>query len=245
MEIYVESRGTYGAPRITAMLAREGWSCSRKRVARLMNKLGIAGISRRRATGCTRRNPNASPFPDLVKRHFVADRPGQLWVADITQHPTDEGWLYIADVLDVFSRRVVGWAMGDRATADLVTRALAMAVHNCRPEPHVIHHSDHGTQYTSYTFGRALREAGIVPSMGTVGDAYDNALAESFWATLQTELLDRQKWATRSQLRAAVFDYIEVFYNRKRLHSSLGYKSPVEFETEWAATQAEAYASVA
>ena len=127
MEIYAESRRTYGAPRITAMLAREGWSCSRKRVARLMNELGIAGISRRRATGCTRRNPIASLFPDLVKRHFVADRPGQLWVADITQHPTDEGWLYIAGVLDVFSRRVVGWAMGDRATADLVTRALTMA----------------------------------------------------------------------------------------------------------------------
>lgn len=245
MEIYTESRGTYGAPRIKAVLAREQTPCARKRVARLMKELGIQGISRRRTKGCTRRNPNASLYPDLVKRRFVADRPGQLWVADITQHPTDEGWLYIAAVVDAFSRRVVGWSMGERATAELVTRALDMAIHNCEPGSALVHHSDHGVQYTSYRFARALRESGILPSMGTVGDAYDNALAESFWATLQTELLDRQSWTTRSQLRAAVFDYIEVFYNRKRLHSRLGYKSPLEFEAEWCAKQSEEYASVA
>jgi putative transposase len=211
-----------------------------------MKELGIQGISRRKArAGCTRRNPRAEAYPDLVKRHFVANKPGPLWVADITQHPTGEGWLYIACVLDVFSRRVVGWSMGKRATADLVTRALDMALHNRQPESAIVHHSDHGAQYTSYAFGRALRDAGILPSMGTVGDAYDNAVAESFWATLQTELLDRQTWATRSQLRAAVFDYIEGFYNRKRLHSSLGYKTPMEVEAEWAATQPETATNVA
>lgn len=180
-----------------------------------------------------------------MKRRFVADKPGQLWVADITQHPTNEGWLYTACVIDTFSRRVVGWAMGDRATADLVTWALAMAIRNCRPDAKVILHSGHGAQYTSYGFGRALREADTLPSMGTAGDACDNALAESFWATLQTELLDRQTWTTRSHLRAAVFEYIEVFYNRKRLHSGLGYKSPVEYEPEWAETHLEPDASAA
>jgi transposase InsO family protein len=152
---------------------------------------------------------------------------------DITQNQTDEGWLYIAAVIDVFSRRVAGRAMGEQATAELVTKALGMAADNCKLEPDAIHHSDHGSQYTSYMFGRALREAGILPSMGTTGDAYDNALAESFWASLQTELLDRRKWKTRAELRSAVFHYIEGFYNRKRLHSALDYTSPLEFEEEW------------
>ncbi|MGI6543274.1 MAG: IS3 family transposase [Limnochordia bacterium] len=233
IKIYTESRNTYGAPRIRAALAKERLCCSKKRVARLMKELGIAGISRRKAVGCTKRDPDASLYPDLVKRRFVADRPGRLLVADITQHQTDEGWLYIAAVIDVFSRRVAGWAMGEQATAELVTKALVMAADNCKLEPDAIHHSDHGSQYTSYMFGRALREAGILPSMGTTGDAYDNALAESFWASLQTELLDRRKWKTRAELRSAVFHYIEGFYNRKRLHSALDYTSPLEFEEEW------------
>lgn len=210
-----------------------------------MREAGIQGISRRKRVGCTRRRTSATPFPDRLNRQFVAERPDRVWVADITQHPTEEGWLYIAAILDVFSRRVVGWAMGERATAELVEKALKMALCKRNPGTDAIHHSDHGAQYTSFAFSRALSDAGILPSMGRVGDAYDNALVESFWATLQTELLDRERWRTRSQLRSRVFEYIEVFYNRKRLHSSLGYKSPAEFEAEWAATQQGRYVTVA
>lgn len=154
----------------------------------------------------------------------------------MTQPHTDEGWLYLAVVVDAFSRRVIGWSMGERPVADLPIGAVRMAVWNRRPDPGVIHHSDHGSQYTSLAFGKTLREAGLVGSMGSVGDAYDNAMAESFFATLKTELLDRQRWMTRMQLRAAIFDYIEVFYNRRRRHSALGHLSPIEFERRWLTT---------
>lgn len=234
VKIHTESRGTYGAPRIHAAMRSRGVRCSKKRVARLMRQAGIEGISRRKYSGPPRRKEAGPVAPDLVQRQFVADRPDRLWVADITQHGTAQGWLYIAVVLDVFSRRVVGWAMGDRATAELVVDALKMATWNRNPDPGLIHHSDHGTQYTSLLFGRTLRGASILGSMGRVGDAYDNALAESFFATLETELLERREWVTRSQLTSAVFEYIEVFYNRRRLHSSLGYLSPHEFERLWA-----------
>jgi transposase InsO family protein len=238
-EIHQQSRGTYGAPRVHAELRKgQGVRCSKKRVARLMRLATLAGICRGRRYGCTRRNPAHLGYPDLVKREFKADAPDQLWVADMTQHQTGEGWLYLAVVVDMFCRKVVGWAMGNRPTAELVSSAVDMAVQNRRPSPGVIHHSDHGAQYTSLAFGKALQEAGIVGSMGSVGDAYDNAAAESFFATLQAELLDRRSWLTRRELRTAIFEYIEAFYNRRRRHSSLDYLSPSEFEEQWTRTTA-------
>ncbi|WP_324717959.1 IS3 family transposase [Carboxydochorda subterranea] len=168
-----------------------------------------------------------------MPRAFTADAPSRLWVADLTQHPTDEGWLYLATVLDAFSRRVVGWAMAERATAELVIDALDMAVWNRRPRGELVHHSDHGARYPSLAFSRRLEAAGILDSMGSVGDALDNAVAESFFATLQTELLNRAPWPTRQALKTAVFEYIEAFYNRRRRHSALGYLSPEDFERRW------------
>lgn len=230
-EVHEKSRGTYGSPRIHAELRMgRGIRCSRKRVFRLMRELKIQGASRRGRFGCTRRDPKKEAYPDLVDRRFVAETPNKLWVADITQHPTAQGFLYIAVLIDVFSRMVIGWSMSARQSADLVVAALNMAVRNRRPVTGVTHHSDHGSQYTSIQFGKRLREAGIMGSMGSVGDALDNAVAESFFSSLQVELLNTRAWATRDQLRTAVFEYIEVFYNRQRRHSSLGYLAPWEFE---------------
>lgn len=235
LEIHQGSKGTYGAPRVHAELSKGmGVKCSRKRVARLMREAGLAGVSRRRNRGCTRRNPNDALAPDLVQRQFAAQAPNRLWVGDITEHPTDEGKLYLAAITDAYSRMVVGWAMGERATAELVVEALNMAVRRRRPYGGVVHHSDHGCQYTALAFGRAAQAVGIITSMGSVGDALDNAVAESFFATLQTELLDRHRWPTRQALRSAIFEYIEGFYNRRRRHSTLGYLSPLEFERRWA-----------
>lgn len=232
--IHAQSRGTYGAPRVHAELQlRLHWRCSRKRVTRLMKAAGLAGIHRRRQYGTTRRTPQAEPFPDLVQRQFRPAAPDRIWVNDMTQHRTAEGWLYLSVVLDAFSRMVIGWAMGDRAMTDLVLRSVSMAVRNRRPAGNVIHHSDHGSQYTSLAFGQHLVKSGLIGSMGTVGDALDNAVAESFFATLQTELLDRQAWPTRSALMTAIFEYIEAFYNRQRRHSTLEYLSPLEFEEQW------------
>jgi len=234
-EIHQASRETYGVPRVHATLRRErGRHCSRKRVARLMRVAGLHGISRRRAKGCTRRNPADDLAPDLVRREFTAVAPDQLWLGDITQHPTGEGWLYIAAVLDVFSRKVIGWAMSASLEVQIVLAALDMAVRSRRPLPgRTIHHSDHGAQYTAMVFGQRLEASGLVGSMGSVGDAYDNAMMESFWATLQTELLDRKTWATRSALRSDIFEFIEVFYNSTRAHSSLDNLSPKAFEERW------------
>jgi len=230
-KIHSESRGTYGAPRVHAELRLTyGIHCSRKRVARLMRKAGLMGVHRRKTRGITRRDPARTAYPDLVQRVFTPTAPNQLWVADLTQHGTAEGRLYLGTVIDAYSRRVIGWAMGDRAVAELVINALNMAVWNRQPDQGLIHHSDHGSRYTALAFSRRLEEAGILGSMGSVGDAFDNAVAESFFATLQTELLDRPSWPTRQGLKTAIFEYIEVFYNRRRRHSTLGYLSPVEFE---------------
>lgn len=232
--IHQASRGTYGAPRIHAELRLEhGIRCARKRVARLMRDAGLTGSSRRRSRGITRRNPARQSYDDLVGRNFMPDAPDRLWVADLTQHATGEGWLYLAVVLDAFSRKVVGWSMGERAQAELVINALTMAIRNRRPYDGLIHHSDHGSQYTALAFGNTLQDAGMLGSMGRVGDALDNAVAESFFASLQTELLDRQPWPTRQMLRSAIFEYIERFYNRSRRHSTLGYLSPTEHERRW------------
>jgi putative transposase len=234
-EIHARSRGTYGAPRIHAEL-RLGLDVrvGRKRVARLMRAGGIVGVHRRRRHGLTRRDPAATPAPDLVARQFRPPAPDRLWVADITQQRTGEGWLYLAVVLDAFSRRIVGWSMADHLRTELVLDALDMAISQRQPPPGLVCHSDHGCQYTSFAYGRRLHASGLVASMGTVGDALDNAVAESFFATLECELLDRYPWPTRAGLRTAIFDFIEVFYNRQRRHSTLDYASPVSYEQQHA-----------
>jgi putative transposase len=226
--IHADSRATYGAPRVHAELAADGIHVGRKRVARLMRRAGLVGASRRRWC-VTTTSDGTQPAPDLVDRDFTVSEPNQLWVADITYIPTWAGFLYLAVVLDAYSRRIVGWAMATHLRSELVVDALNMALGQRRPEG-VIHHSDHGTQYTSIAFGLRCREAGVQPSMGTVGDAYDNAMAESFFATLECELLDRRKFRNQVEARMAVFEFIEGWYNPRRRHSALGYMSPAEFE---------------
>lgn len=228
--IHERSRATYGAPRIHAELRALGRTCGRKRVARLMRVAALVGCHRRRSVITTRREPAAPVAPDRVNRQFVATTPNVLWSADITYVPTGKGFLYLAVVLDVFSRRIVGWAMADHLRTELVVQALEMALWNRRPAPGVIHHSDRGCQYTSVAFGQRCREAGILASMGRVGDCYDNALTESFFATLECELLDRHVFRTQAEARTALFAFIEGFYNTQRRHSALGYRSPAAFE---------------
>jgi putative transposase len=223
------SRGTYGAPRIHAELAARGLQIGRKRVARLMRTAGVQGVSRRKPLQTTVRAEAARPAPDLVDRQFTAAGPNQLWVADITYVPTWAGFLYLAVVLDAWSRRVIGWAMETHLRTELVLAALDMAVAQRRPTD-VIHHSDQGCQYTSVAFGQRCREAGVRPSMGSVGDAYDNAMCESFFATLECEQLDRQRFRTQADARLAIFDFIEGWYNPRRRHSALEYLSPMIFE---------------
>jgi putative transposase len=235
-QLHRRSRGTYGVPRIRADLAEEGHHVSRKRVARLMRRDRLAGVHRRKFVRTTIRDEYAEPFPDLVNRDFTAPGPDVLWVADITRLPTRSGPCYLASIVDAWSRRVVGWSMATRMRTELVTAALDMAVVHRRPDEGLVHHSDHGSQYTSVAFGRRLRESGIAASMGSVGDCYDNAMAESFFATLETELIDRNSWANPAEAKAAVFDYIEVFYNRIRRHSSLGNLSPEQFEERYRST---------
>ena len=227
--IHLLSRYTYGAPRIHAELKDEGTHVGRKRVARLMRRAHLQGISRRRSTVTTRRDPSARPAPDLVDRQFVADKANALWVADITYVPTWMGFLYLAVVLDVWSRKIVGWAMAAHLRTSLVTSALDMAIAQRSPSD-VIHHSDQGCQYTSIEFGKRCREASVRPSMGSVGDCFDNAMCESFFATLECELIDRFTFHTHDEARTAIIDFIEGFYNTRRRHSALGYASPVQFE---------------
>ena len=219
-------------PRIHAELVEEGERVGHKRVARLMQAAGIQGISRRKRVRTTRQQKGARPAPDLVDRDFTADGPDRLWVADITYIRTWSGFLYLAVVVDAWSRRVVGWSMRNHLRTELVLEALEMALWQRRPTG-VIHHSDQGTQYTSIAFGARCKRAKVIrPSMGSVGDCYDNALCESFFASLECELLDRYSFRSHAEARLAVFDYIEAFFNRRRKHSSLGYKSPVAFEQE-------------
>jgi putative transposase len=227
--IHTRSRGTYGVPRVHAELAAQGVHVGRKRVARLMAAAGLAGVSRRKGTTTTRRDHEARPAPDLVERNFTAAAPDQLWVADITYIPTWAGFLYLAVVVDAWSRRVIGWAMATHLRTELVLEALNMALTQRRPTA-VIHHSDQGCQYTSIAFGQRCREMGVRPSMGSVGDAYDNALCESFFATLECELLDRSRFKTQVEARLAVFEFIEGWYNPHRRHSALNYLSPLNYE---------------
>lgn len=228
--IHASSRETYGAPRVHAELRAGGEKHGRKRIARLMRQAGLVGASRRRdGVTTTRRDPEARPAPDLVDRDFTATAPNQLWVADITFVPTANGFLYLAVVLDAWSRKIVGWAMATHLRAELVVDALEMAIGQRRPGD-VIHHSDQGSQYTSLAFGKRCKEAGVRPSMGSVGDAYDNAMCESFFATLECELLDRRQFASQAAARMACFSFIEGWYNPVRLHSALGYRSPMAYE---------------
>ena len=227
--IYERSRGTYGAPRVQAELAASGTHVGRKRVDRLLREAGWVGASRRRLISTTVRDAKARPAPDLVKRDFTSPGRDRLWVADITYIPTAVGFLYLAVVVDAWSRRVVGWSMATHLRTQLVLAALDMALEQRRPGE-VIHHSDQGTQYTSLAFGQRCREAGVRPSMGSVGDCFDNALCESFFATLECELLERRRFKTQEEARSAVFEFLEGWYNRHRRHSALGYLSPAEFE---------------
>jgi putative transposase len=231
-QIHTDSRGTYGAPRVHMELRLgQQTMVGRKRVARLMRLAGLKGIHRRRTWGCTKRDPDATPNPDLVRRQFSVNAPNVLWVSDITEHKTDEGKLYLATVIDAYSRRAIGWSIADHMRSELVVDALQMAIWRRKPAGgKTICHTDHGSQYTSWAFGRRLRGAGLLGSMGTIGDCFDNSLAESFFGTLQMELLDRKKWKTRQELALAIFEYLEAFYNPVRRHSSIGYLSPVEFE---------------
>lgn len=232
--VHERSRGTYGAPRIHAELVASGTRVGRHRVARLMRAAGLQGASRRRWALTTMRDSKARPAPDLVERNFVAEGRDRLWVADITYIPTWAGFLYLAVVVDAWSRRVVGWSMASHLRTELVLEALNMALEQRRPEG-VIHHSDQGTQYTSIAFGLRCRKAGVRPSMGSVGDCFDNAMCESFFATLECELLDRRRFKNHEEARRAIFEFLEGWYNLHRRHSSLGYLSPAEFEKRKAA----------
>jgi len=229
-EIHRRSRQTYGYPRVHAELRALGVCCGRRRVARLMRKAGLRGCMRGRKKRTTHRDPHAVAAPDLVNRNFSATAPDKLWTADITYVPTDEGFLHLAFVLDVYSRKVVGWSMATHLRAELVIEALEMALWRRKPAAGLVHHSDRGAQYTALSFGKRLEEAGIVPSMGQAGSALDNAISESFVSTLKCELVHRSRFPTREAARSAVFEYLEAFYNRRRLHSSLGYVSPESYE---------------
>lgn len=229
--IHRQSRGTYGAPRIHAELQAAGVKVGRKRVARLMRQTGLEGVSRRRKRSITKRDREAQPAPDLVERDFTVEGPDRLWVADIKFVPTRAGFLYLSVVVDAFSRRVVGWAMARHLRTELVLEALNMAIGQRRPEK-VIHHSDRGTQYTAVAFGRRCRESGVRPSMGSVGDCYDNALCESFFATLACELLDRRRFTNCEEAQTAIFEFIEGWYNPHRRHSALQYDSPLDYERQ-------------
>lgn len=230
-QIHAASKGTYGVPRIHVDLAARDIRVGRKRVSRLMRTEGLAGVSRRKFVTTTVRGKDR-PAPDLVDRAFTAKAPDILWVSDITYCPTQAGFLYLAIVLDVFSRRIVGWSMKTTLHTKLVLEALNMALESRKPDK-VVHHSDQGSQYTSIAFGNRCRDAGVRPSMGSVGDCFDNAMAESFFATLECELLDRSTFKTQKDARLAIFEYIEGFYNPRRRHSSLEYMSPNEFESRY------------
>jgi putative transposase len=228
--IHRNSRATYGAPRVHAELRSIGIRCGRKRVARLMRQAKLKGCLRGRRMRTTRRLALRQVAPDLVRRNFAVEEPDRLWVADITYVRSKEGFVYLAFILDACSRRVVGWSMARHLRTELVVDALQMAIARRKPAPGLVHHSDRGVQYTSLSFGKRLEDEGLVPSMGQVGTAYDNALAESFMATLKTELLYRYAWPTRQAARTAIFEYVEGFYNPRRRHSALGHLSPAEFE---------------
>jgi putative transposase len=231
--IWADNRKVYGAPRIHAELRMAyGIRVSRKRVERLMRQAAISGLVEKKRGRTTIRVPGVRVADDLVRRQFRPDALNVLWVADITYLRTWEGWLYLAAVQDAYSRRIVGWSMAEHMRSELVVDALQMALQRRRPEPGLIHHTDQGSQYVSLAFGQKARDAGIAVSMGSKGDCYDNAVAESFFATLKKELVHRRAWPTRRELASEIFEYVEAFYNTTRRHSTLGFRSPAQFENE-------------
>jgi len=230
-KIHDRSRGTYGSPRVHAALRDEGIRVGKKRVARLMKAAGLKDVSRRKRPSTTIAGESTRPVPDPVERDFTAEEPDELWLADITYVPADTGYLYLAVVLDAFSRRVVGWAVGGHLRTELVLDALTMAAQQ-RNSEETIHHSDQGSQYTAIAFGQRCKDTGVRPSMGSVGDCYANAMCESFFATLECELIERETFATRPEARLGVFDFVEEGYNPHGLHSALGYRSPMSYEEE-------------
>lgn len=231
--IHEISRKTYGSPRIHAELHFQGETCSRRRVAGLMKKAGIEAKMKKHFKITTKVDPKAKAAPNLLKQDFTAKAPNQRWVADFTYVATGEGWLYVAVILDLFSRRVVGLSMSERMTTNLVLKALEQAILHRKPQSGVIHHSDKGSQYTSHDFQSLLTLYGLVASMSGTGNCFDNATAESFFHTLKTEHIYFECYATRQQAKESIFEYIEVFYNRKRRHSTIGFLSPELFEKQW------------
>jgi len=231
--IHRSSRATYGSPRVHAELHARGETCSRKRVARLMKKAGIEAKMKKRFKVTTRANPKAKVAPNLLEQDFSATAPNQRWVADFTYVATGEGWLYVAIVLDLFSRKIVGLAMEDRMTADLVIKALEQAILHRRPKAGLVHHSDRGSQYTSQDFQSLLILYGVIASMSGTGNCFDNATAESYFHTLKTEHVYFEYYETREQAKTSIFEYTWIFYNKKRRHSSLNYLSPDMFEQRW------------
>lgn len=228
--IHGQSRQAYGSPRITEQLRREGIRCGKKRVARLMKTDGLRAAAKRKFKATTNSRHGHPIAPNLLNRNFTAEGPNQVWVADITYIPTHEGWLYLATIMDLYSRQIVGWAMDRMLTEELVTRALLQAIGRRNPPAGLLHHSDQGVQYASHGYQQLLKDHGFIPSMSRKGDCYDNACMESFFHTLKVELTHRLRYWTRNQARQSIFEYIEVFYNRIRLHSALGYLSPCEYE---------------
>lgn len=240
IRLHGASRQTYGVPRLHADVKAAGWRVGRKRVARLLRLAGLHGVSRRRVTPRTTiTDPSAAVAPNVLRRQFTAAAPDRAWVGDITYLPTGEGWLYLASLVDVYSRRVVGWALADHLRTELALEALQLALGQRHPEAGtLVHHTDRGCQYTARAYQAVLALQGITPSMSRAGNCYDNAMAESFNGTIKGELVAQAHWATREEARAAVFEWITVFYNRQRRHSSLGYQTPVDFETSHGITEA-------
>ncbi len=229
--LHKQRREVYGSPRIWSdLVLDDGERIGRKRVERLMRRAGLSGLITKKWRATTIRVPGVRVAEDLLDRNFAAGAPNRCWVADITYLRTWEGWLYLVAVQDLYSRRIVGWAMADHLRAELVTDALQMALAHRQPERGLIWHSDQGSQFVSLAFGQQARAAGIAQSMGSKGDCFDNAVAESFFATLKKELINRRSWPSKAELRTEVFDYVEVFYNRERRHSTLGQRSPADYE---------------
>jgi putative transposase len=231
--LHAESRGTYGSPRVHAALRNEGFRIGKGRVERVLRSLGLQGRTPRRWRATTRANPKHSVVGNVLDRDFTASRPNERWVTDISYIWTDEGWCYLAVILDLYSRSVVGWALDTTLTTKLALAALDTAIRRRTPSEGLLHHSDRGCQYTSDEYRSALLGLGISASMSRKGNCWDNAVAESFFATIKNELVYRQRWSSRTELRAAVFEYIEVFYNRRRLHSSIGYTTPADIENDY------------
>jgi len=231
--IHAESGGRYGSPKIRVELRRRGEHVSKRRVERIMRGAGIVGTQRRRHKTTTRANPAHPVEPNVLDRDFTATRPDQRWVTDITYIWTDEGWAYLAAILDLYSRAIVGWALSASLSTDLPLAALNMALLRRTPGRELLHHSDRGCQYTSAAYRDELAARGITVSMSRRGNCWDNAVAESFFATLKSELVYPRRWSSRAELRASLFEYLETFYNRRRLHSALGYRAPAEVEAEY------------